>query len=100
MDDVIKKYIKTYPELTKAEFFIKDNLKNEEEKFSETLSIGLELLNKEIKKIKTKEFKPEIAFKLYDTYGFPVDMTESILNDRKLSLDTKKYKSIVEAHKK
>jgi len=49
---------------------------------------------------KTKEFKPEIAFKLYDTYGFPVDMTESILNDRKLSLDTKKYKSIVEAHKK
>ncbi len=100
VDDVIKKYIKTYPELTKAEFFIKDNLKNEEEKFSETLSIGLELLNKEIKKIKTKEFKPEIAFKLYDTYGFPVDMTESILNDRKLSLDTKKYKSIVEAQKK
>ncbi len=100
VDDVIKKYIKTYPELTKAEFFIKDNLKNEEEKFSETLSIGLELLNKEIKKIKTKEFKPEIAFKLYDTYGFPVDMTESILNERKLSLDTNKYKSIVEAHKK
>ena len=100
VDDVIKKYRKTYSELTKAEFFIKDNLKNEEEKFSETLSIGLELLNKEIKKIKTKEFKPEIAFKLYDTYGFPVDMTESILNDRKLSLDTKKYKSIVEAHKK
>ena len=57
-------------------------------------------MNKEIKKIKTKEFKPEIAFKLYDTYGFPVDMTESILNDRKLSLDTNKYKSIVEAHKK
>ena len=57
-------------------------------------------MNKEIKKIKTKEFKPEIAFKLYDTYGFPVDMTESILNDRKLSLDIKKYKSIVEAHKK
>ena len=100
VDDVIKKYKKPYSELSKAEFFIKDNLKNEEEKFSETLSIGLELLNKEIKKIKTKEFKPEIAFKLYDTYGFPVDMTESILNDRKLSLDTKKYKSIVEAHKK
>ena len=99
-DDVINKYRKPYSELTKAEFFIKDNLKNEEEKFSETLSVGLELLNKEIKKIKTKEFKPEIAFKLYDTYGFPVDMTESILNDRKLSLDIKKYKSIVEAHKK
>ena len=100
VDDVIKKYRKPYSELTKAEFFIKDNLKNEEEKFSETLSIGLELLNKEIKKNKTKEFKPEIAFKLYDTYGFPVDMTESILNDRKLSLDINKYKSIVEAHKK
>ena len=100
VDDVINKYRKPYYELTKAELFIKDNLKNEEEKFSETLSIGLELLNKEIKKNKTKEFKPEIAFKLYDTYGFPVDMTESILNDRKLSLDIKKYKSIVEAHKK
>jgi len=100
VDDVIEKYKKTYSDLTNAYHFIKDNLKNEEEKFSETLSIGLELLNKEIKKIKTKEFKPEIAFKLYDTYGFPVDMTESILNDKKLTLDKKKYKSTVEAHKK
>ncbi len=100
VDDVIKKYSGTYTELEKAILFIKNNLKNEEEKFSETLSTGLELLNAEIKSLKSKKFKPEVAFKLYDTFGFPVDMTESILNDKKISLDMNKYKSLIELNKK
>ena len=99
-DEVIKKYSENYEELTKASLFIKNNLKNEEEKFSETLMIGLDLLDKEIKRLNGKDFKPEIAFKLYDTYGFPVDMTESILKSQNINLDIKKYKLLVEHNKK
>ncbi len=99
-DEVIKKYSENYEELTKASLFIKNNLKNEEEKFSETLMIGLDLLDKEIKRLNGKNFKPEIAFKLYDTYGFPVDMTESILKSQNINLDIKKYKLLVEHNKK
>ena len=54
----------------------------------------------EINSLKSKKFKPEVAFKLYDTYGFPVDMTESILNDKQISLDMRKYKSLVDLNKK
>ena len=100
VDEVIKKYSDTYNELKNASLFIKDNLKNEEEKFSETLSIGLELLNKEIKNLRSEEFKPELAFKLYDTYGFPIDMTQTILADKKINLNMEKYKSLVESNKK
>ena len=100
VDDVISDYSNTYYELEKATSFIKKNLKNEEEKFSETLTTGLELLNCEIEKLKTNIFPPEIAFKLYDTYGFPIDMTESILKEKKFNLDIKGYKTIVDNHKK
>ena len=99
VDDIIENYSGVYFELKKTDAFIKKNLRNEEEKFSETLSIGLELLDSEIKKLKNKTFSPEIAFKLYDTYGFPVDMTNSILKEKNYNLDINKYKSIVSSHK-
>ena len=99
VEGVIEQYKDVYYELKKASSFIKKNLKNEEEKFSETLSIGLELLNKEIKNLNNKNFKPEVAFKLYDTYGFPVDMTNSILSERKIQLDMKKYRLLIESNK-
>ena len=100
VDHVIEKYRGVYYELEKASLFIKKNVKNEEERFSETLSNGLELLNKEIKSMKNFNFQPELAFKLYDTYGFPVDMTSSILSEKKIKLDMKKYRSLVEFNKK
>ena len=53
----------------------------------ETIDIGLSLLNKEIKDLKSNEFPAEIAFKLYDTYGFPIDVTKNILSDKKINLD-------------
>ena len=56
VDDIIENYSGVYFELKKTDSFIKKNLKNEEEKFSETLSMGLELLNSEIKKLKNKTF--------------------------------------------
>ena len=88
---VINEYSKVYFNLPEAFSFIEKNLKNEEIKFSETLSNGL--LNKEINDIQGNEFSPKIAFKLYDTYGFPFDMTKAIYRKRKFILivkDTRK----------
>ena len=99
VDKVIAKYEKTYKELKTANLFIKNNLKNEEEKFSETLNVGLELLNKEISILESKNFNPEVAYKLYDTFGFPIDMTNSILNEKKIKFDIVQYKKLVETKK-
>ncbi len=93
---VIKKYSKVYYELEKTNLFIEKNLKNEEEKFFDTLDAGIKLLNKEIRKVKGNDFSADLAFKLYDTYGFPVDMTESILSEKKMRLDMTEYNKIVE----
>ena len=99
VDHVIEKYEKQYFELKNANSFIKNNLENEEKKFFDTLSTGLDILNNEVGKISGDIFPPEVAFKLYDTYGFPVDMTESILTQKGIKLDIKKYWSIVDNHK-
>ena len=53
----------------------------------ETIDTGLTLLNKEIKNLNSKDFSPETAFKLYDTYGFPVDVTKNILSEKNIGFD-------------
>ena len=99
LNDLVKttvdKYSKFYFELNERISFIEKNLKIEEEKFMETIDIGLSLLNKEIKNLESNEFSPEIAFKLYDTYGFPIDVTINILTEKKIKLDVSKYEEIV-----
>ena len=99
LKNVIDKYSSVYFNLPKAFSFIEKNLKNEEIKFSETLSNGLQLLSKEINSIKDNKFSPEVAFKLYDTYGFPFDMTKAILSEKKIYLDSNLYDKIVKESK-
>ncbi|MFL2895031.1 MAG: alanine--tRNA ligase-related protein, partial [Candidatus Pelagibacter sp.] len=81
-------------ELKRAESLIKETLKMEEEKFLVLLDRGIKILNDEISKI-DKLLPGEVAFKLYDTYGFPLDLTEDILRNKSLSIDTKKFKSLM-----
>ena len=100
VDIVVEKYSDVYFEIKKSSSFIKKNLKNEEDKFSETLETGINLLKKEISELKKDSFSPEIAFKLYDTFGFPIDMTSSILKEKKIDLDLNRYNQIVLEHKK
>jgi len=83
-----------YPELKRAESLIKETLKMEEEKFLVLLDRGIKILNDEISKIE-KVLPGEVAFKLYDTYGFPLDLTEDILRNKSLSIDTKKFQSLM-----
>ena len=72
-----------YSELKRAESLINENLRLEEERFSLMLKNGMKTLNTEIDKIKNNKLSGEIAFKLYDTYGFPLDLTQDFLKARK-----------------
>ena len=81
---------KNYPELKRAESLIKETLKMEEEKFLVLLERGMKILDDEISKI-DKVLPGEVAFKLYDTYGFPLDLTEDILKNKSLKVDNKKF---------
>ncbi len=81
---------KNYPELKRAESLIKETLKMEEEKFLVLLERGMKILDDEISKI-DKVLSGEVAFKLYDTYGFPLDLTEDILKNKSLQVDNKKF---------
>ena len=83
-----------YPELNRAESLIKETLRTEEEKFLVLLERGMKILNEEISKV-DKTLPGEVAFKLYDTYGFPLDLTEDILKNKSLTVDHKKFKTLM-----
>ena len=83
-----------YPELKRAESLIQETLKMEEEKFLVLLDRGIKILNEEISKI-DKILPGDVAFKLYDTYGFPLDLTEDILRNKNLSIDTQTFHSLM-----
>jgi alanyl-tRNA synthetase len=87
-----------YPELDRAQSLIKETLRMEEEKFLVLLDRGIKILDEEISKI-DKILPGEVAFKLYDTYGFPLDLTEDILKNKSLKIDNKKFQSIMKESK-
>ena len=88
-----------YPEIAQRKEYITQIIKMEEEKFQETMDKGIEMLNKEIKaleKKKAEELPGEAAFKLYDTFGFPVEITAEILDEKNISIDMKKFEELME----
>ena len=86
-----------FPELTKAQALIETTLHNEEERFRRTLSRGLSLLENEVTRLEAGGSLPgETAFRLYDTYGFPLDLTEDILRERGLSVDVAGFEKNME----
>ncbi len=77
-----------YPELARAQAAIIENLRTEEERFKQTLGRGLGLLEEETAKLaKGGKLSGDAAFKLYDTYGFPLDLTQDILKGRGMEVD-------------
>ncbi len=81
-----------YPELNENKDFVKDIILNEELKFRETLDRGLEILNSEIlQKNNTKIFSGKKAFELYDTYGFPLDLTQDVLKGHGWEVDEENF---------
>ena len=87
-----------YSEIERAESLIKETLRMEEEKFLILLDRGIKILNEEITKI-DKILPGEVAFKLYDTYGFPLDLTQDILKNKSLKIDNDKFQSLMKESK-
>jgi alanyl-tRNA synthetase len=91
-----------FPELLEARIFIAQAVKNEEERFSETLEVGLKLLQEEIEQIQAKNqtFVPgEVVFKLYDTYGFPIDLTADIARETDLGIDEEGFQKAMNSQR-
>jgi len=76
-----------YPELVKAQAHVEKVLKKEEQRFAETLDQGMEILETAIGDLDGKEIPGDVVFKLYDTYGFPIDLTADIARERGLTVD-------------
>ena len=76
-----------YPELVKAQSQVEKALEKEGRRFAETLDRGMEMLEDAIDKLKGKQIPGDVVFKLYDTFGFPVDLTADIARERGLTVD-------------
>jgi alanyl-tRNA synthetase len=86
---------KEYDYLEKKAPAVKEQIELEEARFFKTIESGIALFNMELQN--TKEvFSGEVAFKLYDTYGFPLDLTEDMLREKGLSLDTAKFEALMQ----
>ncbi|MCP5177750.1 MAG: alanine--tRNA ligase [Moraxellaceae bacterium] len=76
-----------YPELVERQAFIQKVLKQEEEQFARTLEQGLKILEQDLAHLQSDVISGEVVFKLYDTYGFPMDLTADIARERNLNID-------------
>ncbi|MEM5530553.1 alanine--tRNA ligase [Gammaproteobacteria bacterium AS21] len=88
-----------YPELIKLQAQIEKVLLKEEQQFIKTLDIGMRLLSQEIEKLEGSELPGSVVFKLYDTYGFPVDLTADVARENELTLDIDGFEVHMQAQK-
>ena len=89
----------SYPELINGKELIVETLKNEEEKFSSLLERGMKILDENLSKVQNKTFPGSVAFKLYDTYGFPMDLTADILRVKNIQVDNVGFEKEMEKSK-
>ena len=98
-DVLLSEMSQSYPELNNGKDLIVETLKNEEEKFSSLLDRGMKILDQNLSKVKNNTLPGEIAFKLYDTYGFPLDLTADILKNKNIKIDTNAFDKEMEKSK-
>ena len=96
--DLVKEMGDAYPELKEKQVQIEEALKNEESRFAQTLETGMALLENALAK-GGKTLDGEIIFKLYDTYGFPYDLTADICRERNIELDEAGFEREMEAQR-
>ena len=88
-----------FPELRETEAFVSKVIQNEEERFSETLDSGLKILREEMERLRKqgqRTLSGNVAFRLYDTFGFPLDLTADILQEEALGLDEEGFRAQME----
>ena len=89
----------SYPELETGKDLIVETLRNEEEKFSSLLERGMKILDENLNKVKDNTLPGSVAFKLYDTYGFPLDLTADILRIKNIQVDNVAFEKEMEKSK-
>ncbi len=96
---LIKEMGTAYPELVAAKHTVEEQLLKEEERFAVTLSAGMKIFDDEVAALSTKVIPGDVVFKLYDTYGFPVDLTADIARERELEVDQAGFEEHMEAQR-
>ena len=96
----VEKYQNAYPELLANKDKIVSELNKEEEKFSKTLTDGLKEFNKVVTYVKGEVFPGKTAFRLYDTFGFPLEITEELAKEKGFTVDVEGYNKAFEEHQK
>lgn len=97
---LLAKMGQAYPELKRAENLIVQTLETEEKRFKVTLERGLKMLDEETEKLPSgAKFSGDVAFKLYDTYGFPLDLTQDALRAKGIEVDTDGFELFMEVQK-
>ncbi|MBQ3230554.1 MAG: alanine--tRNA ligase [Clostridia bacterium] len=102
-DVVIANNGEAYPELNERKEYIKKTIKAEEDRFAQTLDAGLSILEKMLADAEAKGEKilsGENVFKLYDTYGFPIDLTKEITEEKGIEVDEESFKALMQEQKK
>ncbi|MFT7411738.1 MAG: alanyl-tRNA synthetase [Paraglaciecola sp.] len=89
-----------YPELTANRELIEKVLKTEEEQFSRTLERGMSILNDALSELKSDVVPGQLVFKLYDTYGFPADLTNDVAREKELRIDEEGFQAAMAAQRK
>ncbi len=96
---LVKEMGEAYPELVAAKDTVETQLLKEEERFAATLSAGMKILDEEVASLSGTEIPGDVVFKLYDTYGFPVDLTADIARERELTVDQDGFEQHMEAQR-
>ena len=99
VDTLANQMGESYPQLIEKKEVIKDSMRLEEERFFETIDKGMELFKEELSKTTGDIFSGEVAFKLYDTYGFPLDLTEDMLREVNKRVDIDTFNKLMEEQK-
>ncbi len=96
---LIKEMGDAYPELTKQQAILEKVLRIEEEQFGKTLERGLVILEDSLKTLKGSVIPGDLVFKLYDTYGFPADLTADVARERELTIDKAGFKAAMQVQR-
>jgi len=98
VDTVVEIMQKQYPYLGQKSEVVKEQIELEEARFFKTIEAGIALFEKELENTKDI-FSGEVAFKLYDTFGFPLDLTEDMLKDKGIDIDEVRFKELMDAQR-
>lgn len=96
---LVKEMGNAFPELKKSQTQVEKALLREEQRFNETLDQGMKILEEDIRNLTSDTIPGETLFRLYDTYGFPFDLTADIARERKLKVDTEGFEKAMNAQR-